>query len=112
MVTLILLPKDKLARLVLDLEDYDIPVTGDKEEYPNLSIAIGDSSDFFSPKVTMPGTEIGLKLVVAPKGWSNHQVTPNGKINRISGDSLSPFEKCRIVRQLSRDGRTRTWRQF
>ena len=90
--------------MVLDLEDYDIPVTGDKEEYPNLSIGIGDSSDFFSPKVTMPGTEIGLNLVVAPKGWSNHQVTPNGRISRISGDSLSPFEKCRIVRQLSRDG--------
>ena len=103
-IPLILLAKDELARLVLDLEDYDIPLTSDREDYPSLAIGIGDSSDIYTQSPTLPGTEVGLKLVLAPEGWSNHRVATNGVIGRISDDALTPFEKCRVVRQLSREG--------
>ena len=64
MVTILLLAKDELARLVLDLEDYDIPLTSDREDYPSLAIGIGDSSDIYTQSPTLPGTEVGLKLVL------------------------------------------------
>ena len=56
--------KDELARLVLDLEDYDVPRTGSKEEYPNLTIGIGDSTDLFVLTPTMPGTDMSLEASV------------------------------------------------
>ena len=99
-----LLKTDKLARLVIDLEDYDIPLTSAQDEYPNLTIGIGESSDLFVLTPTMPGVEIDLELLVAPEGWDNHQVATNGGIRKFTEDTLTTFEKCRIMRQLSRYG--------
>ena len=39
-----------------------------------------------------------------PKEGGTYKVAADGGIEKISADALSLFEKCRIVRQLSRDG--------